>query len=63
MRIKQASHPGQFVYPEAQCTVNNTKEKKLAKHVILQHGNTIYAQKAQGDIQRIKVEKQEKNKD
>ena len=36
------------------------RKKKLANHVLLQHGNTTYAQKAQEDIQRIKMEKQKK---
>ena len=63
MKIKIASYPGQFVCPEAQCKFTNVTEKKLASHVLLQHGNTTYAQKAQEDIQRIKLEKQEKEKD
>ena len=63
MKIKRASYPGQFVCPEAQCKFTNVTEKKLASHVLLEHGNTTHVHKAQEDIQRIKLEKQKKKKD
>ena len=48
--------------PKPSANLPMPRKKKLANHVLLQHGNTTYAQKAQEDIQRIKLEKQEKKK-
>ena len=54
--------PGRFVCPEAQCKTSNAQEKKLANHIIAQHGNTEYVQKAKDDLVRIKAEKEEEKK-
>ena len=62
MELKKAKCPGQFVCPEAECKTSNPKEKKLANHIIADHGNTEYAQQAKEDLLRIKSEKEGKRK-
>ena len=51
------------VCPEALCAFTNAKEEKVADHVITLHGKSKYVEKAKEDIQKIKIEKEEKKKD
>ena len=64
IRLKQSQcAKNHHVCPEASCEFTNAKEEKVANHVITQHAKSQFVKKAIKDIQRIKIEKEEKKRD